>query len=92
MATGSYMTPIYSRSQSEVQGDLHKPTGQGNGLVVTSYTRAFGDGPRNFEPWSSDVNEPELAPLSPNYHTTPTGGRFSSRQIYLASLPYTAGL
>ncbi|GFU64812.1 hypothetical protein TNCV_271971 [Trichonephila clavipes] len=22
---------------------------------------------------------PELAPLSPNYHTTPTGGRFSSR-------------
>ncbi|GFX05421.1 hypothetical protein TNCV_1007431 [Trichonephila clavipes] len=26
MATGSYMTPIYSRSQSEVQGDLHKYT------------------------------------------------------------------
>ncbi|GFX32617.1 uncharacterized protein TNCV_3704891 [Trichonephila clavipes] len=24
MATGSYMTPIYSRSQSEVQGDHHK--------------------------------------------------------------------
>ncbi|GFX10750.1 hypothetical protein TNCV_3928901 [Trichonephila clavipes] len=24
---------------------------------------------------------PELAPLSPNYHTTPTGGRFSSRQM-----------
>ncbi|GFV42139.1 hypothetical protein TNCV_3544661 [Trichonephila clavipes] len=24
MATGSYMTPIYSRSQSEVQGDFHK--------------------------------------------------------------------
>ncbi|GFY23962.1 hypothetical protein TNCV_4896431 [Trichonephila clavipes] len=24
---------------------------------------------------------PELAPPSPNYHTTPTGGRFSSRQI-----------
>ncbi|GFV54068.1 hypothetical protein TNCV_1071911 [Trichonephila clavipes] len=23
MASGSYMTPIYSRSQSEVQGDLH---------------------------------------------------------------------
>ncbi|GFX56208.1 hypothetical protein TNCV_1631371 [Trichonephila clavipes] len=23
MATGSYMTPTYSRSQSEVQGDLH---------------------------------------------------------------------
>ncbi|GFW46987.1 hypothetical protein TNCV_3485991 [Trichonephila clavipes] len=24
---------------------------------------------------------PELAPPSPNSHTTPTGGRFSSRQI-----------
>ncbi|GFW60568.1 hypothetical protein TNCV_569151 [Trichonephila clavipes] len=24
MATGSYLTPIYSRSQSEVQGDHHK--------------------------------------------------------------------
>ncbi|GFV88321.1 hypothetical protein TNCV_927341 [Trichonephila clavipes] len=24
---------------------------------------------------------PELAPSSPKYHTTPTGGRFSSRQI-----------
>ncbi|GFW48915.1 hypothetical protein TNCV_3901131 [Trichonephila clavipes] len=24
MATGSYMTPIYSRSQSEVLGDLHR--------------------------------------------------------------------
>ncbi|GFX93592.1 hypothetical protein TNCV_1587691 [Trichonephila clavipes] len=24
---------------------------------------------------------PELAPTSPNYHTSPTGGRFSSRQI-----------
>ncbi|GFX17436.1 hypothetical protein TNCV_1494501 [Trichonephila clavipes] len=24
---------------------------------------------------------PELTPPSPNYHTTPTGGRFSSRQI-----------
>ncbi|GFU31181.1 hypothetical protein TNCV_1741841 [Trichonephila clavipes] len=23
MATGSYLNPIYSRSQSEVQGDLH---------------------------------------------------------------------
>ncbi|GFT79025.1 hypothetical protein TNCV_3094031 [Trichonephila clavipes] len=22
-----------------------------------SYTRAFGDGPRNFEPWSSEVDD-----------------------------------
>ncbi|GFW92694.1 hypothetical protein TNCV_520101 [Trichonephila clavipes] len=33
------------------------------------YTRAFGDGPRNFEPWSSDVTTPELAP--PLLTTTP---------------------
>ncbi|GFW96560.1 hypothetical protein TNCV_2846171 [Trichonephila clavipes] len=26
MATGSYLTPTYSRSQSEVQGDLHTVT------------------------------------------------------------------
>ncbi|GFV09866.1 integrase catalytic domain-containing protein [Trichonephila clavipes] len=47
-----------------------------------SCTRAFDDGPRNFEPWSSDSGlTPELAPLSPNYHTTPTGKRFNSQQI-----------
>ncbi|GFW12303.1 hypothetical protein TNCV_2489471 [Trichonephila clavipes] len=54
------------------------------GLDLTtsdSYTRAFGDGPRNFEPWSITWTTPELASPSPNYHTTPTGGRFSSRQI-----------
>ncbi|GFT32154.1 hypothetical protein TNCV_428021 [Trichonephila clavipes] len=45
------------------------------------YTRAFGDGPRNFEPWSSDVNDTRAGTPSPNYPTTPMGGRFSSRQI-----------
>ncbi|GFW73174.1 hypothetical protein TNCV_484001 [Trichonephila clavipes] len=35
---------------------------------------------------------PELAPPSPNYHTPPTGGRLSFRQILRASLPYTADL
>ncbi|GFV47998.1 hypothetical protein TNCV_4150841 [Trichonephila clavipes] len=43
MASGSFMTPIYSRSQSEVQGDLHNlteimpviyPSGYGHGFVV----------------------------------------------------------
>ncbi|GFU80770.1 hypothetical protein TNCV_514971 [Trichonephila clavipes] len=34
MATGSYMTPIYSRSQSEVQGDLHIVTELGVALLV----------------------------------------------------------
>ncbi|GFX10085.1 hypothetical protein TNCV_4539561 [Trichonephila clavipes] len=49
--------------------------------LTKHYTRAFGDGPRNFEPWSSDVDDTRAGTPSPNYHTTPTGGRFSSRQI-----------
>ncbi|GFY15766.1 hypothetical protein TNCV_1284111 [Trichonephila clavipes] len=46
-----------------------------------SYTRALGNGPRNFEPWSSDVDDTCAGTPSPNYHTTGTGRRFSSRQI-----------
>ncbi|GFV74650.1 uncharacterized protein TNCV_5130921 [Trichonephila clavipes] len=34
-----------------------------------SYTRAFGDGPRNFEPWQVTWTTPELAP--PLLTTTP---------------------
>ncbi|GFV42113.1 hypothetical protein TNCV_3544401 [Trichonephila clavipes] len=64
-----------------------------NNVALFSYMRAFGDGPRNFEPWSSDVDDTcELTPPSTNYRTTPTRGRFSSRQIERASLPYTVGL
>ncbi|GFX88121.1 transposable element Tcb1 transposase [Trichonephila clavipes] len=57
---------------------------------ATGYTKAFGDGPRNFEPWPSDEElrrrpqlrtTPELTAPSPNYNTTPTGGHLSSRQI-----------
>ncbi|GFU36673.1 hypothetical protein TNCV_3311671 [Trichonephila clavipes] len=55
-------------------------------IIFKIYTRAFGDGPRNFEPWS---NVDDTLTPSPNYHTTPTGGRFSPD---LAILPYTAGL
>ncbi|GFU74558.1 hypothetical protein TNCV_616041 [Trichonephila clavipes] len=50
-------------------------------ILFKIYTRAFGDGPRNFEPWSSDVDDTLAGTPSPNYRTTPTGGRFSSRQI-----------
>ncbi|GFX77239.1 uncharacterized protein TNCV_5063721 [Trichonephila clavipes] len=35
MATGSYMTPIYSRSQSEVQGDLHRYHPYGLASILT---------------------------------------------------------
>ncbi|GFY34134.1 hypothetical protein TNCV_2504371 [Trichonephila clavipes] len=39
---------------------------------LLSYTRAFGNGPRNFEPWSSDVDDTLAGTPSPNYHTTTT--------------------
>ncbi|GFT29383.1 uncharacterized protein TNCV_757391 [Trichonephila clavipes] len=115
MATGSYLTQNHSRSQSEIQGDLHNGAQRINtenrvgssfriipeqyfsgvenindflenidnnlayyeipaqlacaylkghlndwlniNVALFSYTRAFGDGPRNFEPWSSDVDD-----------------------------------
>ncbi|GFT28262.1 hypothetical protein TNCV_645881 [Trichonephila clavipes] len=49
MATGSYLTPTYSRSQSEIQGDLHKliraprcPPQAPNGKTVTQRLNAGG--------------------------------------------------
>ncbi|GFS64765.1 hypothetical protein TNCV_4685381 [Trichonephila clavipes] len=40
-------------------------------FTVSNYTRAFGDGSCNFQPWSSNEDDIfELAPL-PNYPTTP---------------------
>ncbi|GFV69263.1 uncharacterized protein TNCV_3861851 [Trichonephila clavipes] len=53
---------------------LLKPKGYSTSTDITGevvqYTRAFGNGPRNFELWSSDVDEtPELAP--PLLTTTP---------------------
>ncbi|GFX43134.1 hypothetical protein TNCV_2711781 [Trichonephila clavipes] len=35
MATGSYLTPNHSRSQSEIQGDLHNSTSLAMGNLVT---------------------------------------------------------
>ncbi|GFS63546.1 fibroblast growth factor receptor-like 1 [Trichonephila clavipes] len=37
-----------------------------------SYRRAFGGGPRNFEPRSSDEDDTLPGTPSPNFHTTPT--------------------
>ncbi|GFW87804.1 hypothetical protein TNCV_1359081 [Trichonephila clavipes] len=39
-------------------------------LATQRYTRAFGNGPRNFEPWSSDKDDTRAGTTSP-YHTTP---------------------
>ncbi|GFV48211.1 uncharacterized protein TNCV_2345121 [Trichonephila clavipes] len=36
----------------------------------------FSEGPRKFEPGSSDRDDFELTPSFPNFHTARTGGRF----------------
>ncbi|GBM59577.1 hypothetical protein AVEN_30078-1 [Araneus ventricosus] len=38
----------------------------------------FWDGPRNFEPRSDDEDDAGLAPPSPNFRATPTGGRLAT--------------
>ncbi|GFX35054.1 hypothetical protein TNCV_2329941 [Trichonephila clavipes] len=41
-------------------------------VVLFSYTRAFGNGLRNFEPRSSDEDDTCAGTPCPNYNTTPT--------------------
>ncbi|GFX39803.1 hypothetical protein TNCV_2645661 [Trichonephila clavipes] len=53
-----------------------------------NYTRAFGDGPRHFEQWSSDEDDTSAVAPSPNYHIPPTGGRLSSRHLMRISPLY----
>ncbi|GFX15656.1 hypothetical protein TNCV_2131421 [Trichonephila clavipes] len=50
------------------------------------YRTAFGDGPRHLGPWSSDVDDIDLEPPSPNYHTN--GGVLSLESfcVYLSPL------
>ncbi|GFU82973.1 hypothetical protein TNCV_935761 [Trichonephila clavipes] len=44
MATGSYLTPNYSRSQSEIQGDLHKFINKiSRDTAFSRYSRFFDD-------------------------------------------------
>ncbi|GFX96405.1 hypothetical protein TNCV_2055221 [Trichonephila clavipes] len=78
------MTPELASAPSP---NFHATTTRGR-LTIDSCTRAFGDGPRSSESWSSDEDDTLAGTPSLNYHTTPTGGRLSSRWI----LPYTAGL
>ncbi|GFU90053.1 hypothetical protein TNCV_2439401 [Trichonephila clavipes] len=42
-------------------------------VALFSYTRAFGDGPHNREPWSSDEDDTGASIPSPNYPPHPTG-------------------
>ncbi|GFY19407.1 integrase catalytic domain-containing protein [Trichonephila clavipes] len=57
--------------------------------ALFSHTRAFGDRPRNLEPWSSDEDDTRAA-TPPLLTTTPAGGRLSSRQIQTHDIPATS--
>ncbi|GFV77011.1 hypothetical protein TNCV_690811 [Trichonephila clavipes] len=39
-------------------------------MILTDYTKAFGKGPRNFEPWSTDEDDTRTRTTSPNPHHT----------------------
>ncbi|GFT91134.1 hypothetical protein TNCV_4043811 [Trichonephila clavipes] len=77
-------TPAVAPSQNWCETEPNRTVSSTRGLLATDHV-ILNHGQVT---WTT----PELAPPSPNYHTTPTGGRFSSRQIQRASLPYTAGL
>ncbi|GFU70482.1 hypothetical protein TNCV_2511381 [Trichonephila clavipes] len=51
------------------------------GHITGHCTMSSDDGPRILNHGQVTWTTPELAPFSPNYHTTTTGGRFSCRQI-----------
>ncbi|GFV89514.1 hypothetical protein TNCV_4153291 [Trichonephila clavipes] len=51
------------------------------GKIRPCYSGAFGNDLVILNHGQVTRTTPELAPSSPNYHTTSTGGRFSSRQI-----------
>ncbi|GFV49078.1 hypothetical protein TNCV_236121 [Trichonephila clavipes] len=52
-----------------------------------SYSKAFGDGPRNLNRGQETRTTPELAPVSSNFHTNRR--MFEPRHIYRASVPST---
>ncbi|GBO45515.1 hypothetical protein AVEN_91223-1 [Araneus ventricosus] len=47
------------------------------------------DGSRNFEPRADDRTTPELAPHSPNFHATSTGGRLATTYNLVCNRPRT---
>ncbi|GFT39687.1 putative oxidoreductase GLYR1 homolog [Trichonephila clavipes] len=56
--------------------------------LTCNYMRAFGDGPRNFEPWSSDVDYTSAGTRSPNNHTSRRTFQLSIDLTCIA-VPYT---
>ncbi|GFV83760.1 DUF4817 domain-containing protein [Trichonephila clavipes] len=65
----------------------HNPKWRVNiNVALFNYARAFGDGPRHFEPWSSDKDDTRAGTPSPNYHTN--GSTFEPRHISRATVPH----
>ncbi|GFV15433.1 hypothetical protein TNCV_4834591 [Trichonephila clavipes] len=73
-----YHTTIGPSSPREVDLEVGGWHGNCAGWLKGSskLLESFGNGPRNFEPWSSDGIS-ELVPPSPNFHTTLTRGHLS---------------
>ncbi|GFX19707.1 hypothetical protein TNCV_2076151 [Trichonephila clavipes] len=65
---------ISFESQDESRGSIYLAT-------ESSYTRALATDKVILSHGQVTWTTPERASPSPNYHTTPTGGRFSSQQI-----------
>ncbi|GFX83444.1 hypothetical protein TNCV_323931 [Trichonephila clavipes] len=63
------------------RGERRKPQTSAPLVYKGSYTRAFDDGPVVLNHGQMTWTIPDLALPSLNYHTTPTGGGLSSRQI-----------
>ncbi|GFT58704.1 hypothetical protein TNCV_1360681 [Trichonephila clavipes] len=51
-------------------------------VFAISYTRAFGDGPRDFEPWSSDVDDTCAGNPSPSTGLEPVTKQATVRYLY----------
>ncbi|GFY05260.1 hypothetical protein TNCV_2207061 [Trichonephila clavipes] len=79
------LRPTGKQNSSWLRMDVHSSESQcacaNKRIHLRIYTRAFGDGSHHCESCQETRKTPELAPSSPNYHTTPPGGRLSSRQI-----------
>ncbi|GBL74169.1 hypothetical protein AVEN_182652-1 [Araneus ventricosus] len=73
---------LSSRIRSRPSENLSMQILASSGAIFTSPFEAtrglFWDEPRNFEPQPDDEATPEQAPSSPNFRTTPVGGRLVS--------------
>ncbi|GFY34349.1 hypothetical protein TNCV_2506521 [Trichonephila clavipes] len=83
LGAGVYVQMFWSSGQSDLKPPalssqsslvlIYRPTEAARGLLTTDHV-ILNHGQVT---WMT----PELAPFSPNYHTTPTGKRFNSQQV-----------